>query len=194
MLNFARKKERLLIPIALAVLATLFVASPTIASGNKTINIVGTNVWAGPNTFILNTYRFDSGPIFVKSGTIIMINDNTPDPHTLTLVVPADLPSTPLAAVDCTTGICAAAGAGVPPSAPPPFCFSTESPAATGTTASSPCVLETPFSVETATTGDQVAIVPGQPIYIEVVGTPGTVIHFMCVFHPWMQGEFIITK
>ncbi|MDA4127711.1 MAG: hypothetical protein OK452_11020 [Thaumarchaeota archaeon] len=43
--------------------------------------------------------------------------------------------------------------------------------------------------------GDSVIIFPGEQIMISISSSvePGTTLHFMCVFHPWMQGEIIVT-
>jgi len=200
LLNFGRRKEHLLIPIALASLTLLFIASPTIASGNRTINIAGQGaIWGGPNTFITSTYHFGTGPIFVKSGTEIAITDNTDDPHTLTLAVKSDVPNTASAAIGCgqsSTDLCSTAlgiglanyeGTGAQ-------CDVGTTGTSAGTSSSDPCPLSTPYNLGTSTNGDELAVFPGQTIYFTISGTPGTVIHFLCAIHPWMQGEFIITK
>jgi hypothetical protein len=192
--NFARRREFILVPIAIAALTLLFVVSPSIASGPKTITAVGQEaIWGGPNTFIMSTLRFNSGPVFVKSGTIVLLTDSSQDPHTLTLGVESDLPHSAVAALGCgsSTDICSTAGSILNLSQ---NCYSSETPSNTGLSSSSPCQLTTPYDIETATTGDQVAILSGQTVYMLITGTPGSIIHFMCVIHPWMQGEFIITK
>jgi hypothetical protein len=189
--NFAKKREYIIILLPVFALVFLFAASPTLATSGTTINIVGQDaIWNGPNTYIASTYHFGSGPVMVPSGTIVMLTDSTPDFHTLTLAVASDLPGTAEDALECTSNICAVAGAVLSTS----NCYSAESPLNTGTSASSPCTLKIPYNVETATTGDQVAIAPGQTLYLRIVGAPGSVIHFLCIFHPWMQGEFVITK
>jgi len=42
------------------------------------------------------------------------------------------------------------------------------------------------------TSGDSIFILPGQTITVTVTASPGAHLHFMCIFHPWMQGEIIV--
>ena len=198
--SFARKKQYSLIPIAVAALAILFAASPTLASGNRAFNIVGQgSVWGGPNTFIMSTYHFGTGPILVPSGTMVAMTDNTDDPHTLTLAIKADVPNSASAAFSCgsvSTDICTVAG-GIALGnyeGTGAQCDIGATGTSAGTSSSDPCPLATPYNLGASTYGDQVAVLPGQTVYFTITGSPGTVVHFMCVIHPWMQGEFIITK
>ena len=41
--------------------------------------------------------------------------------------------------------------------------------------------------------GDSIVSIPGRIIPVQVTAPAGTVLHFMCVIHPWMQGEIIVT-
>jgi len=45
-------------------------------------------------------------------------------------------------------------------------------------------------SVRTA--GDSVLLLPGQTFTLTVSAPVGTHLHFMCIFHPWMQGEIVV--
>src|SRR2546428_275363 len=47
-------------------------------------------------------------------------------------------------------------------------------------------------SVKTA--GDSVLLLPGQTFTLTVTAPAGTHIHFMCIFHPWMQGELVVDE
>ena len=43
--------------------------------------------------------------------------------------------------------------------------------------------------------GDSVVIGPkgrGGPVTFKVTAHPGTVLSFICAFHPWMQGRFLV--
>jgi plastocyanin len=42
------------------------------------------------------------------------------------------------------------------------------------------------------TAGDSILILPGQTITVTVTAPAGTHLHFICIFHPWMQGEIIV--
>jgi hypothetical protein len=59
--------------------------------------------------------------------------------------------------------------------------------------------LSTPFSCSNQANcnlnGDSIVIFPGDQIMLTISSSvhPGTVLHFMCVIHPWMQGEIIVT-
>jgi len=199
--RFVKKREYSLILLPAFAFVFLFLASPALASfGNNNIKIVGQEaIWGGPNTWIASTYHFGSGPIFVKSGTVVALTDNTQDPHTLTLAVQSDLPNTAEDALNCGQPgypqICVVAASVIPPppSTPDP-CYVAGTGSTAGGSPASPCALSTPFDVETATTGDQAVILPGQTLYLQITGSPGTIVHFMCIIHPWMQGEFVITK
>jgi len=47
-------------------------------------------------------------------------------------------------------------------------------------------------SVKTA--GDSVLLLPGQAFTFTVSAPAGTHLHFMCIFHPWMQGEIVVDE
>ena len=47
-------------------------------------------------------------------------------------------------------------------------------------------------SVKTA--GDSVLLLPGQAFTFTVTAPAGTHLHFMCIFHPWMQGEIVVDE
>ncbi|MCW3028843.1 MAG: hypothetical protein JWN81_2054 [Solirubrobacterales bacterium] len=45
------------------------------------------------------------------------------------------------------------------------------------------------------TPGDSVIIGPkerGAPVSFKVTARPGTILHFICVFHPWFRGRFLM--
>ena len=47
-------------------------------------------------------------------------------------------------------------------------------------------------SVKTA--GDSVLLLPGQAFTFTVTAPAGTHLHFLCIFHPWMQGEIVVDE
>ena len=47
-------------------------------------------------------------------------------------------------------------------------------------------------SVKTA--GDSVLLLPGQAFTFTVTAPAGTHLHFICIFHPWMQGEIVVDE
>jgi hypothetical protein len=198
-----RKIEYSLIPIAIGI-TLLLVFSTSIANSysqnTTTINITGQGIiWGGPNTYVKSTYRFDvSGPVFVKPGQTIELIDSTTDPHTLTLITSSVEPHSGAAVDECLGGqlVCGpaeAAGGGSSSN----YVVSGKPVGSTYqcTSLATACVLKTSFSSTTTPNGDEVLIVPGSTLYLTIRpgATPGAIIHFMCVIHPWMQGEFIIS-
>jgi len=43
------------------------------------------------------------------------------------------------------------------------------------------------------TPGDSLVVRADGSVSAPVTGTPGTVLHYMCIFHPWMQGVINVT-
>jgi hypothetical protein len=180
----------------------------------------GTTVANGCNGLVIdqsvtNTLHYaPNKPIYVHHGEWITLKDKSDDTHTFTLVQGSLLPKTVAAVNACgslppTLGtICAAVFAahlpgGVPPGPmSPPYpstCLAITSPA------TFQCIdggvgvpnggafprLNTPFTLTTG--GDSIILFPLESITVQVTAPAGTVLHFMCVIHPWMQGEIIVT-
>lgn len=109
-----------------------------------------------------------------------LANDTT-DGHTLSIVKRAQLPRTVAQIENC--GVCSAIAKshGVnpegPPSGPPPI----------------PRVDVGAPGLNTA--GDSVVVGPkgqGGPVTFKVTAPPGTILHFVCAPHPWMQGRLLV--
>lgn len=43
------------------------------------------------------------------------------------------------------------------------------------------------------TPGDSLIVKSGGSVSAPVTGTPGTVLHYICIFHPWMQGVITVS-
>jgi hypothetical protein len=203
MLKLNRKTiEYSLVPTALAIMVLLVFATPVAASSSSktpTIKIIGTGIiWGGPNTWVTSTYRFGTGPVFVTPGETVKLVDNTVDAHTLTLVTSSVEPHNGSAVDQCIDeeDVCGPSGAALSPGTSNYVVGGSISGSGyLCTTSAAACTLSTPFSSTTTPNGDEVLITPGTTLYLSIAPTasPGTIIRFMCIFHPWMQGEFIVT-
>jgi plastocyanin len=177
----------------------------TVANGCTTVVI---------DEAISENLGYSPSMIYVHHGEWITIKDASQMEHTFTLVSNSFEPHTvaQINACDAETPgtICLAAllahvPGGVPPTTAPPFpypktCYAYTSPVAyqcvkdgTGLPNGSPFPgLSTPFTSTTG--GDSLILFPGQSITVQVTAPAGTVLHYMCVIHPWMQGEIVVTN
>jgi len=152
--------------------------------------------------------------IYVHHDGWITVKDTTQDTHSFTLVQGSLLPKTVAAVNNCglpppaPVTICLVVlGAHLPGAAPPtvtpPYsnsCVAVASPAAyqcvdggVGLPNGSPFPhFNTPFTMTTG--GDSIILFPGDSFSVQITAPAGTVLHFMCVIHPWMQGEIIVTS
>ena len=152
--------------------------------------------------------------IIVHHGEWITIKDTSQQTHTFSLVQGSLLPKTVAAVNACggsstapPSGVCLAVlvahvPGGVPPGNPtPPYpnsCIGFTSPIAYQCVDGGKGVhnggafpeLSTPFTATTG--GDSIVLFPGESFTVQVTAPAGTVLHFMCVIHPWMQGEIIV--
>ena len=183
-----RKLATLTAAVLLALSSSIVFGS---ADASRTVNLVGTERFV-PNALINANFRFSPGPLSVKSGeTVIWQNLITsPDPHTISIVPGSLVPTNINQVFNCgAPGTACApilkchfpAGFGQP-GQPPPVIVPTCGNAANG---------------QLAAVGDSFLIPPpgaGFPASLQTVtatitAPPGTVLNYMCVIHPWMQGE-----
>ncbi len=149
--------------------------------------------------------------IFVRHGGFVTIKDPSQLTHTFTLVAGSVEPHNLLSILNCGAPgtICAVVAlahvpGGVPPPPPPPpypnSCQAFVSPTAyqcvkggVGLANGSPFpALSTPFTLVTG--GDSIILFPGESFTVQVTAPVGTILHFMCIIHPWMQGEIVVTS
>jgi plastocyanin len=165
--------------VALAAIAALGVSAPAAHAASK--NTITTT---GKTTFKVNQYiqdgsRFAPGTITVKSGTTIKLVNKSRDgaPHTLSLLRKSSLPRTASQISDCP--MCAPLLAahqanpqtgqvGVP-------LYDTGAPG-----------FQTMGTGKTA--GDSIFLPPHGKVSFQVTAAKGSVLHFFCAVHPWMQG------
>lgn len=135
-----------------------------------------------PNVVLTNTMRFVAGSVTIRSGGTVTLTNKTTDPHSLSVVKPSQVPHTILQLHNCTAceAILAAHGINLegPPTHGPP-----------------PHLVVDVGAAGFDTAGDSVVIGPqgrGPAVTFKVTAPPGTILHFVCAFHPWMQGRFLV--
>ncbi len=146
------------------------------------------------NKYFQDDMRFAPGTVRVKSGCTLTFEYGTPgqmEPHTLTVVPAAKLPKTARQVENCSVCNVALAHLKNP-----------KSPQTAGTPAN-PLVhpiLHAGKPSDDLTldgqVGDSLAIEPvkgHKSITVTVTAPAGTVMHFLCAVHPWMQGKIIVS-
>jgi len=127
-----------------------------------------------PNRTFYSNLRFAPGDFRVKSGQSVtwVDADRTEAPHSVTIVEETDLPATFPDNIFCFEpgNACGTALAGhFPPGAPPVFVLDSGQPG-----------LDTP--------GDSLLFFDGGSASAVISAPAGTTLHYLCAFHPWMQG------
>jgi hypothetical protein len=171
---------------ALLALAALVVAGSALAAGGKgpakaKVVIKGEESIV-PNTYLKISFRFDPGPVPIRSGGTVTLTNLTRDGHSLSIVKPSQVPHTAKQMENCRACAEIAKAHGInfegPPAPGPP-----------------PVRLVDVGAPGFDTPGDSVVIGPkgrGGPVTFKVTARPGTTLNFICIFHPWMQGRFIV--
>jgi plastocyanin len=138
------------------------------------------------NKSVTDKMYFTPGVATVKSGqTLTFEYDGKPaeEPHTITIVSSKDLPKTAAQINNCNICNRTAAGHLKNPKAPP----GPTNDIAHWTVDKGKPGLDGP--------GDSIAIegAKHKSISIKVTAPAGTVLHFICAVHPWMQGTIKVT-
>jgi plastocyanin len=200
--------------LAVSLLVTRAGATGSGASKSSvSVDIVGAEKFL-PNRET-STYRFPDAPIKVASGGTITFNNQTIDSHTVTLVAPGDLAKSFNCPVcDAVDGVYFPGNGNGPPAGAqidagtitdddsqadtPPG----DAPDGPQAGAPFPVLIEDFDTVSHSnpsappTVGDSTFVFPnpnpfGAPIVrtVQVTAPSGTVLHYMCTIHPWMQGQ-----
>jgi plastocyanin len=163
----------------LAVLAALSLAALTLmtaASGatDKTVRTQGDESFV-PNSKIMATLKFTPGHVVVNSGDTLTLEhaDKSDEPHTLTIVDADEVPTTIEEVFEC------------------PVCQE-----AFGTFTGEPT---TSLFLNAPGTGpgidgrlDTLFVLPGGSASAQVTAPAGTTLPYLCIIHPWMQGEIVV--
>jgi plastocyanin len=201
--------------VVLAVSLLVTRAGATGAAPNK--NSVSVDI-VGAEKFLPNretsTYRFPDAPTKVASGGTITFNNQTNDGHSITLVAPGDLATSFNCPVCDAVNSLYFTGNGNGPPAGAQIDAGTitddDSQADTppGDAPDGPQAFPVPVLIEDfdtvshpnpttpPTVGDSTFVFPnpnpfGAPVVrtVQVTAPSGTVLHYMCTIHPWMQGQ-----
>jgi plastocyanin len=178
--------SRRLLLTALIAAAPLTIAGTALGAGGKgparaKVEINGTES-IKPNAYLKIGFHFTPGTIPIRSGGTITLTNNTPDPHSLSLVKASQVPHTAKQDENCAACFAIAKSHGInfegPPTVGPP-----------------PIRLVDVGAAGFDTPGDSAVIGPkgrGGPVSFKVTARPGTILNFICFFHPWMQGRFVV--
>ena len=131
-------------------------------------------------------FRFAPGTLHIQHGATLTFREGPPqppslfpegvDPHTLSIVRPADVPTTLTQIFNCP--VCGPILTAHDPdnNQQPPFNFVVNKGSAG---------LNQP--------GDSLAVTPEHPVTrARVTASAGTTLRFICAIHPWMQGRLIV--
>lgn len=162
--------------VVLAVgLAVILSTGVVLAASDKTVRTMGQNKLV-PNVMIQSTLHFTPGKIAVASGDAVtwQHNDQTTEPHTVTIVDESDLPTT----VDEVFG-CQAPG----------------EPCGEALAAHFGPPLDPVVDVGAAglnEPGDSLLLFDDQSVTATVSAPSGARLFYLCAIHPWMQGEITV--
>jgi plastocyanin len=161
-----------------AALVAVIMSVGTTASGatNKTIRTLGTED-VHINSKIFSNLRFSPGNSTVKSGDQITLihNDDTGEPHTLTVVNPGELPTDVEDVFMC--------------GAPGTLCdevFTTVGPQIIDESAAQFINIGGGPGLDARL--DTIYLPPGTSISVPVDAPAGTTLSYFCAIHAWMQG------
>ncbi len=130
------------------------------SAGTATVTIGGVENFT-PNALVNSTFHFTPGPITVRTGESVTFVNTVGDPHTVSVVNKADLPTSINQVFDCA--ICNTIFANFVP----------------GLTS-----LSAPYQSVFLNPAGQ----PGDSVTVQITAPSGTTLRYMCAIHPWMQG------
>jgi plastocyanin len=160
--------------IAMAAVASLATVGSVSAGPARTVQIAGEEQFV-PNAMIMATLRFQPGPISVDNGDTVTWTNNTDEPHTITIVDAADIPTNIEEVFGCTApgGPCFPALAGHFGTTPPTIVLGGGADGTAGLDG----------------VGDSLLVFPGGEISASVTAPTGTTLNYLCAIHPWMIGS-----
>ena len=177
------KKLVMIIVMIIAMIATVSIGIVS-ADGGKKVDIKGLETFEA-NSLFLSNLRFAPENIKVDKGEKVTWKDDalTSVPHTITIVDPADLPANFAEAYICNwdkrilgvDGPCLQfmdAHGGIPPTTP------VVNVGRPGLDAS----------------GDSIFLPPNSSVSAQITAAPGSVLHYICIIHPWMQGSITVEE
>jgi plastocyanin len=177
------KKLVMITVMAIAMVATVSIGIVS-ADGGKKVNVKGLETFEA-NSLFLSNLRFAPENIKVDKGDTVTWADIalTTSPHTITIVEHADVPVNFAEAYIClwdkrilgVDGPCLQfmdAHGGLPPTTP---------------------VVDVGRKGLDAP-GDSVFLPPNGSVSAQITAAPGSVLHYICIIHPWMQGSITVEE
>jgi plastocyanin len=152
-----------------AVLGVL-VSGVSSAASSRTVRITGDDQFI-PNVKVMATFRFAPGPLTVGSGSTVRWVNDTDEPHTISVIAKADLPTSIEQVFNCP--VCNTIFGLHFPNGPnnPPIVVVNSGPAGLNQV------------------GDSLWDNPGQTVSATISASSGSTLYYFCAIHPWMQGS-----
>jgi plastocyanin len=184
----SKKEDDMQKLVMITVMAIAMVAIPNIgmvrADGGKKVDVKGLETFES-NSLFLSNLRFAPENIRVEKGDTVTWKDDalTPVPHTITIVKRDDVPANFAEAYICNwdkrilgfDGPCLQfvdAHGGIPPVTP---------------------VVDVERKGLDAP-GDSIFLPQTSSVSAQVTAAPGSVLHYICIIHPWMQGSITVEE
>lgn len=184
MRSFTSRQACSAILIGTGVLAAAATALAAPSPPQRATITIRASVSFKPNQYLQLNDRYVPGTVDIASGgTITLNNTDSSEGHSLSLVKKSDVPRTANQVNNCNicNSIFQAHGInpnGPPPSGPPPH----------------PVVNVGAPGFNTP--GDSILVGPKggghSKVSFKVTAKRGTTLYFICIFHPWMQGKFVV--
>jgi len=190
-----RMRHMILVAGAVASIAALTVGQAS-ASTPATVDIVGQEDLGAPSGEV---FYFKQGRIAVHRDATVVWKNETPAPHSITIVEKEQVPQTLAQTMGCT--ICENfLGAHAPTIGPegpvPPFVAALDAFKVSGAT---PARLDSDGdSLVVAGQGtaypDTLGGMIGDSVSAVITAPEGTTLSYVCALHPWMQGEIEVLQ
>jgi hypothetical protein len=162
-----------LYPTSTTIMATAGSAEPSSHREVFVVRAVGSENFEA-NALIYSTFRFDPERSFPHTGDRVVLADrdaSTGVPHTLTVVRKSELPTS----IDEVFGPC-------------PAC----NQALNAHFGQDPPRFRVGLGDGLNERGDSILVLEGQSVGARVTASSGSVLHFLCAIHPWMQGRLVV--
>ena len=171
--SFARAHARsLAVTLAAIALALALGGAHTDASsGGRTVTARGGDQFV-PNVKVASTFHFSPGHITIANGENLTFNNDTDEPHTLSIVDKADLPTDTAGVFNC--------------GAPGTVCD--EIFQQFGAEPTSSFFLNVAGGSGLDGRLDSLFVVPRGSAGVDVTAPSGTTLYYICAIHAWMQG------
>jgi plastocyanin len=178
--------SRRVLVTALLGVALATVAGSALAAGGKVPAKAKVVIKGGEsivaNVYLKSTFHFEPGTVPIRSGGTVTLTNLAKDGHTLSIVKQSQVPRTFKQVENCSACEAILKSHGITPEGPPLH-------------GPPPILVANAGAVGFDAPGDSVIIGPkgrSGPVTFKVTARPGTILRFICAFHPWMSGRFLV--